>query len=151
MKTLVKRKIDYTVLDVEGHEIEVTIGMDLENNRHLFPIIQVELGGTWIDPDRSSMRMTQSEYIHYLNSFGYDVYLMGQLEDDAKHLTGALLPINDAIIRNACTHKGSNGLCYVQGNLVAVHPEHIREDLRAELKHNVEEAVEKLRFQIPFP
>lgn len=147
LKTLVKHKVDYIVVDVEGHEIEVITGMDLAKNAELFPVIQVELGGTWIDPDRSNMKMTQSEFVHYLSDFGYSVFLMGQLEEDK---SGVLLPINDVIIRQACTHKGSNGLCYVQGNLVAVHPEFVRKDLWPIIQKNVDASIKKLNKKHPF-
>lgn len=147
LKNIVKEKVDYIVIDVEGHEVEVIKGMNLKENSHLFPIIQVELGGTWIDPRRSSVRMSQSEFVAYLEEIGYQIFLMGETKLEKK---GVLLPVNAAMIRDARTDIGSNGFYYVQGNIVAIKADHIRIEFWKSTKENVQKSVKTLKNHVPF-
>ena len=110
-------------------------------------MIQVELGGTWIDPRRSSVRMSQSEFIAYLEKIGYQIFLMGETKAKKK---GVLLPVNAAMIRDARTDVGSNGFYYVQGNIVAIKPDHIRPEFWKSTKENVQNSIETLKSHIPF-
>lgn len=104
----------YVLIDVEGHEPNVIKGMQLEDNanRRLFPVFQFELGGTWADTRRDRNELDQFGMALYLESLGYQLYLMGA--------TG-LLRVSPEFFRMSVVNNEGHGT-FVQGNLLAYHP-----------------------------
>lgn len=62
-------QVAYALIDVEGHEMSVINGMNLERLRTTFPIFQIELGGTWVD-ERHTGHVTQEGAVRYLGGDG---------------------------------------------------------------------------------
>lgn len=121
-------KVDYFVIDVEGHEQEVIKGMRLETNAPKFPVFQYELGGTWADSRRTGP-WTQFTMAFYLELLGYDLYLMGTVHGNA-----VLLRVGPEFFRySSANYEGyENGgqKYFVQGNALAVHAVHADASIR---------------------
>merc|ERR1719487_1247246 len=82
-------EVSYALIDVEGHEVPVIHGMNLEKLKTVFPVFQYELGGTWVD-GRHAGSLTQEDTARYLQSLGYIVFLMGH--DADKPLLAQMTP-----------------------------------------------------------
>eukprot|EP00494_Astrolonche_serrata_P023548 UN23806 len=74
------KMVDYVVLDAGGTQVEALLGMNLEDNSQFFPMISIELGGTWINPTLHKNMWSQGDMARYLESLGYELYLMGGLD-----------------------------------------------------------------------
>ena len=118
--------------------------MNLEQNVDKFPMFQVELGGTWIDK-RHSGNWTQGDLAEYLENLGYDLFLLGGDKYWTEHKEASygfdhrgcpkLLRVYSAMFKNKALLRGDHGytpvgLEYAQGNLLAVHFEFVREEIR---------------------
>jgi len=86
--------VPYSLIDVEGHEVHVIRGMELEIHADAFPLFQYEVGSTWAD-ERHSQEWTQEEMADYLNGLGYDLYQMGAIGASPR-----LLPVTSFTIRS---------------------------------------------------
>jgi len=107
-------EVSYALIDVEGHEMSVIAGMDLQRLRHTFPVFQYELGGTWVD-GRHAGNMTQADAAGYLTGLGYRIYLMGH----TNYGVPVLSPVSPSIFKDArCVQE--RGRYYIQGNALAV-------------------------------
>ena len=142
-------RADYVVIDVEGHELKVIEGMNLEKNYKNYPMLQIEVGGTWVDPTRSAMSMFQSEFVDMMISdLGYKVFLMGEKSNEPVYL-----PLTKQMVRDSCQYKGNSKcpLCYLDGNLLAIHPSHVRKDIVSHVYENIKNGLNireaKLRYQ----
>eukprot|EP01084_Bolivina_argentea_P075130 136218_1 len=69
--------VDYTIMDVEGYEINAILGMNLENNLERFPMFQFENGDTWYD-ERGGTNLTHVSLLFYLQSLGFHLYVIGK-------------------------------------------------------------------------
>ena len=136
--------VDYVLIDVEGFEVNVVRGMNLEQNVHKFPMFQVELGGTWVD-GRHSTDWTQGDLAEYLENLGYDLFLLGGDKSWNQHIdkkygfdvrgNPKMLRVYSEMWRNGGTLRCSSGSChngsqYVQGNLLAVNLKFVRMEIR---------------------
>lgn len=99
------------IIDVEGHEAKVLQGMDLPARAAQFPVIAVELGGTWAprDPRRAGSWL-QADAARFLTNVGYRLYLIG---------ADALLPVNEKFFADSRALDAGRGT-FVQGNLLAM-------------------------------
>jgi len=107
-------EVSYALIDVEGHEMPVVHGMDLEKLKTTFPVFQYELGGTWVD-GRHAGNMTQEDAARYLESIGYSLFLMG-VDAHGKPVLAQMTP--EAFTAATCVEEG--GKTFVQGNALAV-------------------------------
>eukprot|EP01084_Bolivina_argentea_P311638 539461_1 len=139
------KTVDYVLIDVEGFEVNVVWGMKLEDNYMKFPMIQIELGGTWMDPIRHSTDWTQGNLTKYLHSFGYDLFLLGGDKSWTEWVDkeygfdvrgkSKLLRVYPEMFMKKSMLKGDSGYSlfgqeYVQGNLLVVHLEYIRQEFK---------------------
>ena len=138
------KTVDYVLIDVEGFEVNVVWGMKLEENYMKFPMFQIELGGTWVD-ERHSTDWTQGDIAKYLEGLGYDLFLMGG-DKSWTHFIGngdvidirgcpKLLRVYSEMFYDKRVMRGDTGGCiqgfeYVQGNLMAVHLEYVRDEIK---------------------
>ena len=132
-------EVDFALIDVEGHEPSVLLGMNLDHSPQRFPIFQYEIGSTWVSAS-SAGGWSEADAALYLESHGYRLYLLGS-KPAVKWAPGAygqgdwtkagyksmLLPIASAHFREAAASKcmpfsksaaDGNGM---QGNVLAVH------------------------------
>ena len=72
--------IDYVTIDGSGHDSEIVLGMNLVKNYKKFAMIQLTLGGTWVDERHSKFEWRQGDLLRYLQSMEYRLYLMGVIE-----------------------------------------------------------------------
>lgn len=107
-------EVSYALVDVEGHEMPVVHGMNLEKLKTTFPVFQYELGGTWVDK-RHAGPMTQADAAKYLESLGYSIFLMGA---DASNNPVLARMTPEAFSEAKCVQEG--GKFFVQGNALAV-------------------------------
>jgi len=131
--------VDFAIIDVEGHEVEVILGMNLEKNYMSFPMLQVELGGTWVD-DRHTSIWRQGDMARYLSSIGYSIYLMGW--DWEKTQQPCLLKIHPNIFDDGFFLRGDgqrDNRFYVQGNLLAIYHEYVREPFRLSIQSSIDQ------------
>jgi FkbM family methyltransferase len=106
----------YVLIDVEGHETPTIRGMDLEQNAATFPIIQWELGQTWID-DRLDGNMTQTDMTAYLEGLGYTMFLMGV---DLETEEPLLMRVSEGFMKDTgCTTNGGPK-SFIEGNALAI-------------------------------
>ncbi len=146
------KSINYVLIDVEGHEIEVLKGMDLEflENRKRFPIIQVELGGTWVDERHTAWNWRQGDLARYFVTLGYKIYLIGFLPNrkggkrKGRWLEGlpVLLPFHPNYFDDPWKLRGTKQKkwnWFAQGNLLAVNEEFLSKDLKPSLRQAIEE------------
>jgi len=126
-------EVSYALIDVEGHEMPVVHGMNLEKLKTTFPVFQYELGGTWVD-GRHAGPMTQEDAAKYLEGLGYSIFLMGQ--DAGDPVLARMSP--EAFTAAECVKE--NGKAFIQGNVLAV----LRDVLPKKpwLKHVVSEMLE---------
>lgn len=108
-------EVSYALIDVEGHEMAVIHGMNLEKMKTTFPVFQYELGGTWGNDPRHTGTMTQEDAARYLESLGYSIFLMG--EKDGEPLLAPMTPEAFAEARSCCEYKQNP---VVHGNALAV-------------------------------
>lgn len=117
-------KIIYAVIDTEGHEPCVLMGMGLQHkeNRERFSAFQLELGGTWgaTDPRHPEGSMTQSEVVSFLQGRGYETYMIGE---------PGLLPITATDLNNPIMQDDEDHGPFVQGNMIAIHPVHADQEV----------------------
>jgi FkbM family methyltransferase len=73
MKTFGDEKIDFLIIDVEGHEGKVFKGMEMAQYCNFYPLIQVELGDSRSDYD-------QKQFLLKMMNLKYDIYLMGEMD-----------------------------------------------------------------------
>lgn len=111
--------LSYLLIDVEGYESIVLMGMGLqhERNRKRFPMFQYELGGTWAERDNRHPKgsMNQYEIASFLINRGYKLFMMGD---------SALYPVMSAeFFMEGDRNEGKGS--FVQGNALAVHPEFV--------------------------
>lgn len=75
-------RVEYTTIDVEGHEVNAIKGMELqqESNRNRFPAFQFEVGGTWAsdDPRRIDGATPVKDMAVYLTRLGYSIFMIGR-------------------------------------------------------------------------
>eukprot|EP01084_Bolivina_argentea_P034331 63536_1 len=144
--------VDYVIIDVEGFEVNVIKGMKLETNYMKFPMIQIELGGTWVDA-RHATNWTQRDISQYLESLGYILFLLGGDRSydfwidknygfDIRGIAKLLRIYSNLFDVNIM--RGDNGRCpkgqeYVQGNLLSVHIEYIRKDIKNVMYNKLKE------------
>eukprot|EP01084_Bolivina_argentea_P311643 539469_1 len=136
--------VDYVLIDVEGYEVNVVKGMKLEENYKKFPMFQIELGGTWADT-RHSTYWSQGDMVSYLDSIGYDLFLLGGDKSWTEWVDkeygfdvrgkSKLLRVYPEMFMKKSMLKGDSGYSlfgqeYVQGNLLVVHLEYIRQEFK---------------------
>lgn len=110
-------RISYVLIDVEGKEPNVIRGMNLESKRHIFPIFQYELGGTWTDSRHDENQWGQYGIAMYLKALGYKLFLIGAtLSGQEKPI---LLQVDPEFFRFFSFRPEVD----VGGNLLAFHPE----------------------------
>ena len=128
------REVTYALVDVEGHEVPAIQGMRLETNAAVFPVVQYELAGTWVD-ERHATNWTQYDLALYLERLGYKLFLIGMREDVAKVDRTVLLPLTASSYRDTAwcqlgkkhprgLHYGDSADCCtlnLEGNMLAVH------------------------------
>lgn len=101
-----------TIIDVEGLEVFVILGMHLKKKLELFPIFSLELGGTWAEKDgRNPSSWHQKHAAKYLLDIGYRIFLIGSKK---------LLEVNDSFFNRSKLLNEGYGF-FVQGNLLAIH------------------------------
>ncbi|ETO05453.1 hypothetical protein RFI_31944 [Reticulomyxa filosa] len=86
-----------------------------------YPIIQVELGGTWVNQQAHSSIWTQRDMASYLHSLGYQLFLIGLHGRKNIHF---LFPIHPKAFDGDIYQLKGDGHgheYYVQGNLLAIH------------------------------
>jgi FkbM family methyltransferase len=109
-------KVHYLTIDVEGHETMVLQGMRLDKleNRKLFSLFQMELGGTWVvsDPRHPVGSSTQFETILYLENLGYQFFLIGMR---------ILLPVSSEFFRYGPKDNEND---VIAGNVLVIHKEY---------------------------
>lgn len=73
-------RVEYCAIDVEGHEVKVILGMELEMNQQKFPAFQFEIGSIWdgTDARRASNEWTIQQMFSYLTNLGYTVFIIGR-------------------------------------------------------------------------
>ncbi len=110
-------KLIYSVIDTEGHEPMVMMGMGLqhEKNRKRFSAFQLEFGGTWAvdDPRHPLGSLSQIETVAFLRNRGYKTYLIGEK---------GLLEIVPTDLESEKVQRNEGTGAYVHGNLLVVHP-----------------------------
>lgn len=105
-------RVDYVLIDVEGKEPNVIRGIKLDSMRHVFPVFQYELGGTWTDSRHDENQWSQYGVAMYLKALGYKLFLIG-----AKNNLPELLEVEPEFFRIFC-HRPE---AYVDGNMLALH------------------------------
>ena len=108
--------VSYVLIDVEGKEPNVIRGMKLERNRHIFPLFQYELGGTWTDSRHDADQWGQYGIAVYLRALGYNLYLAGADGGEGSKKP-VLLSLHPEFFRFTCLRPEID----VGGNLLAVH------------------------------
>ena len=110
-------RISYVLIDVEGKEPNVIRGMKLESKRHVFPIFQFELGGTWTDSRHDENQWGQYGVAMYLKALGYKLFMIGA------SLRGGEIPILLQVEPEFFRIFSFRPEVDVGGNLLSVHPD----------------------------
>ena len=118
----------FCLIETEGHEPKVVRGMKLERlaNRRRFPLFQYELGSSWAELDNrhGHDQWDQLATARYLIESGYRLFFVGKaewLEIDADFFS---TDSSNVVLKRSKTF-GS----YVNGNVLAMHPEYIPVEL----------------------
>eukprot|EP01084_Bolivina_argentea_P080857 146424_1 len=130
--------VDYAVLDVEGWEINIILGMHLEKNLKKFPMFQFENGDTWYD-ERSGTNLTHISIMFYLESFGYELYRIG---DKALYKTNWRFYYSLFVL---CRTRQIKWINVVGGNMLALNRKYVRN----QFKPSIFKLIDTLRKDAP--
>jgi FkbM family methyltransferase len=134
----------YLLIDTEGYEPKVIRGMHLERkeNQRKFPLFQFELGGTWGEGDNRHSGFNETWTLHIaaqkLDQWGYSLFLIGRADwltvtpDFFDPSTRPQDKANQADQQPLVFEDEGYGM-FVQGNLLAMHNEFTRNDLKEKI------------------
>lgn len=129
-------QIQYAIIDVEGHEQEVIQGMELEYKANRFPIFQYELGGTWADSRRTGC-LTQFTFAVYLQSLGYELFLIGE-KNEKPYLLKTPPEFYRYSIENTEGFEQGGQKYFVQGNALAINWQYLEQSTKEYIKSLIE-------------